>query len=387
MKKTLETEIYSLAFGGNGIGKVDGKVCFVEGALPGEHVLFEVEKEHPKFLEGKVLKRSNDADDRIDPICPHYGICGGCQLQHLAYSKELYYKEKQVVELLSRIGGIKDPKCLSIEASDKEYGYRNTIELHRAREGHYGFYKKKSKEIISINNCPIAVEAINQRLSNGDSSHKAREVTIKADHLGNIWSSDGIGERFYTDRYRDKDIYLSPKSFSQANRYISERISITLDEWMGEDNSNAAFFDAYCGVGFFTFLSSSSFSLFSGIDESRVAIDCAKTTKKKFSNVKTKFYRGIVEKDFFNIFDKNCSKNNVVFLDPPRKGAGKPFLEKLIKNNKVEKIYYLSCDPARLARDIKIMTTGDEFMLTRFKPFDMFPRTMHIETLAELVRK
>ena len=387
MKKTFEIEIYSLAFGGNGVGKIEGKVCFVEGALPGEQVLFEVEKEHPKFIVGKVIERLTDSKDRIEPICPYFGVCGGCQLQYLDYTKELYYKEEQVTDLLSRIGGVKDPKGLKIEASDKEYGYRNTIELHRSREGQYGFYKKKSKEIVSINKCPVSCDAINQRLSVWDSSHKSREVTLKADYLGNVWSSDMMGERFYTDRYRGKDIYLSPKSFSQANRYISERISATLDEWIGKENSKASFFDAYCGVGFFTFLSSSSFSLFAGIDESRVAIECAKTTKKKLSTAKTKFYRGIVEKDFFNIFDQNCSKSNIVFLDPPRKGAGQPFLEKLVKKSKVEKIYYLSCDPARLARDIKIITKSDEFMVTRFKPFDMFPRTMHIETLVELVRK
>ena len=125
----MRTEIFSLAFGGEGIGKVDGKICFVEGALPGEEVEFEVLKDDPKFIKGRVIKILKPSDDRVEPECSYYKDCGGCQLQHISYEKELYYKELQVKDLLERISGLKDLVVGKIVPSEKPYNYRSSVTL------------------------------------------------------------------------------------------------------------------------------------------------------------------------------------------------------------------------------------------------------------------
>ena len=140
--KQYEIEIYGLAFGGNGVGKIDGKICFIEGALPGEKVRFIKQIEKKKFTIGKATEVLKASSDRVKPICPYYGECGGCQYQHLSYEKEVHYKAEQVRELLSRIGGFKEYAFDNITPSSLQYGYRLSITLHRSEKG-YGYFAKE----------------------------------------------------------------------------------------------------------------------------------------------------------------------------------------------------------------------------------------------------
>ena len=128
------------------------------------------------------------------------------------------------------------------------------------------------------------------------------------------------------------------------------------------------------------------FTIRVGIDSNRVAIACAKSTSKDTGMRNAKFYKGDAEKVFFDIFDRNKRNKNILFVDPPRAGVNRGFLEKIRACREADAVYYLSCDPATLARDIKVMTDGEEWGLGRVVPFDMFPRTGHIEVLAEFVR-
>ncbi len=381
----MRTEIYSLAFGGEGIGKIDGKICFVEGALPGEEVEFEAVKVDPKFIKGRVVEVLKPSEDRVAPECPYYKECGGCQLQHILYEKELYYKELQVKDLLERISGIKEPIVEAIVPSDSPYNYRSSVTLHR-RDGKYGFVARDKEIIVAIDKCAIAEESLNESIGELSASGKD-DVTLKSDHNGNVWSSTRPGQRFYVDRYNGFDMYLSPKAFSQANRYIAGKVSDVLNDWIGVSGEGAVFFDAYCGAGFFTFLASKDFSLKIGMDISRIAIDCAKTTLRNSDLTDIKFYKDDAEKEFFNVFSRNKSKENILFLDPPRIGCKKGFLEMVSNCGDLDKVYYLSCDPARLARDVKLLTAEGGLELTRVQPFDMFPQTKHVEVLAEFVRK
>ncbi|MGB2601397.1 MAG: TRAM domain-containing protein [Candidatus Omnitrophota bacterium] len=385
MAKKIRTNIYTLAFGGSGIGKVDGKVCFVDGALPGEEVLFEVEKDTSRYIKGRALEIISRSEDRVEPACRYYGVCGGCQLQHLSYEKELSYKQEQLVELIKRIAGEKDIECANIVRSPDPYHYRTHVTLHKGTEG-YGFYDTVGKDVVKIKKCLIAAEVLNGQLTALSAEGGKDDVTLKADHLGNVWSSDRPGERFFMDEYRGIELSLSPKAFSQANRYIAEKIAETLEEWIGPAGSGYAFFDAYCGVGFFSFLLKNKFDLRVGMDSDRIAIDCAKSTAKKLGLEGIKFYKADAEKEFFDVFNRTKKQENILLIDPPRRGVKKDFLEDIKTHEGVSKIYYLSCDPARLARDVKILTGGNVWKLTRVQPFDMFPRTKHIETLVEFVK-
>ena len=383
MKMKLQIKIESLAYGGRGVGRLDGKVCFVEGALPGEEVVFSVIKDKPHYLEGEVVEILIPSPDRIDPPCEYYNECGGCQLQHLTYEKELHYKNKQIGDFIRRTGVSDDFKCENIVPSRDAYNYRSSITLHAAKKK-IGYYRKQSHDIIDIKKCLIAEEPINLALKEvSQGSKNSNDITIKSNTFGEVFISNRTGDRFFEDSYRNKNIYFSPKTFSQANRYISGKIVETLEEWIGETKKNTVFFDVYCGAGFFSFLINNAFDVKVGIDEDRVAIECAKNTLKNFDEDNIKFYKSNAEEKFCNIFEQYEHENNIVFLDPPRTGVKKNFLYKIKKMKSINRIYYLSCDPACLSRDIKILTSESDWKLKKVKPFDMFPRTKHIETLTE----
>ena len=383
--RQLSTEIYSLAFGGDGVGKVDGKVCFVKDALPGEEVLFNVEKETTSYIKGKLVRVDKPSPDRVEPECPYYGSCGGCQLQHLSYEKELFYKKSQVEELVKRVAGIKQFACDEIVASPSPYNYRSSVTVHKGEAG-YGYYARDGHTVLAIDNCKIADNNINNELSSLEASGRNERVTLKVDHNGHVWSSGRTGERFFIDRYRGVDMTFSPHVFSQCNRYISEKISETLESWIGEAGDDTAFFDVYCGIGFFSFLTRQEFGIKIGIDAERIAIDCAKTTIRNSGTSRTKFYRGIVEEKFPGLFEQNRAEKNIVLIDPPRRGVKKEFLEWMVASEKIDKMFYMSCDPATLARDIKVIIRDGAWKIGRSIVFDMFPRTGHIEMLIEFVR-
>ncbi len=383
--KNPVVEVYSLAFGGDGVGKINDKVCFIQGAVPGDKVEVEITKDQKTYSKGRVLKIVSPSSDRVNPKCEHYQKCGGCQLQHLSYEKELECKQQQVSDLIKRISGLKDIKLEKIEASDKDYNYRSTITLHRSKN-FYGFHSA-DKHIIGIKKCEIAENPINIVLPLGKNDAKQERVTVKSDIEGRVWHSYAAGERFYKDKYNGMELFLSPKSFSQCNRYIASKIADTLNDWIEEeDGKDSVLFDLYSGNGFFTFLTKKTFSMKIGIENDRTAINAAKTTMKENNVENIKFFKTDVESDFNDIFKKHRGKNNIVILDPPRKGASKRLISGLKNNEDIKAIYYISCDPSRLARDIKAMTENNNWKLNRIKPLDMFPKTKHIEVLAEIIR-
>lgn len=383
----IKAEIYSLAYGGAGVARIDGKVCFVQGALPEEVVELNILKNTAKYSQARVTRIIKPSPDRVDPLCPYYGKCGGCQLQHLSYDREIYYKHQQVTELFGRIARMDVKDVMDdMERSPSEYGYRTSVTLHRG-EKEYGYYAASSHTVVPIDRCPIAAPAINGSLKEITAEADKEQITIKADHNGRVWSSCRMGERFYMDRYREIDIYFSTRGFSQCNRRISEKIAETLEQWMVPRSPDTALFDIYCGSGFFSFLIKGDLSLRVGIDESRVSIDCAKNTARHNGINNVKFYRGEAENDLFDIFERHKKKSNICLLDPPRKGVAKDLLEKIRDHEDIGSVFYISCDPARMARDSAIMTQGGKWAVKRIKAFDMFPRTAHIEALAEFTRE
>ena len=353
----------------------------------GEDVLFTVTKETPTYIRGELVKVISASPARIKPECAYYGRCGGCQFQHMPYEMELECKRKEAVELIRRIAGLKDFQCEKIVPSPDPYHYRSSITLHKGQNKKFGYFAANSHNIVEIGNCPIAEKAINAELEEVAAVASKDELTIKTDHAGGVWISDRPGERFFRDKYGDTEIFLSPKAFSQCNRFIAAKISETLGEWIGEADSDTAFFDVYSGAGLFSFSLKNNFGIKIGMDIDRVAIDCAKTTAKTFGHKNVKFYRADAEKEFFDIFEPNKKKKNIVLLDPPRAGVEKVFLENLAASGDITGLYCISCDPARLARDIKIILASGRWKLARTLFFDMFPRTSHIETLAEFVKQ
>jgi 23S rRNA (uracil1939-C5)-methyltransferase len=381
----MRTEIYSLAFGGDGIGKVDGKVVFVRGAVPGDEVVFSPVKATDSYIKGELKELVVPSSDRETPACPFYGVCGGCQLQHLKYEKETEYKKEQVLELLKRVGRLGGFETGPIVPSCGPYGYRSSVTLHRGANG-FGYFLRDSDDIVAITECPVAEKAISGLLREKKDFPFTDEVTLKADVKGKVWISDRAGDRFFEDTYMGFDMFFSPKAFSQCNRYIAGRIVSAIGERLGPPEKGDVFFDMYSGTGFFSFLSGKGFGSVVGMESSGISIDCAKSTMKKHGLKGTKFYKGDVDREFSGLYETHMGGRNFALFDPPRKGMTKGLIQKVVKAKRLEKVLYLSCDPANLARDAKMITESGKLRLARVEFFDMFPRTTHVETLAEFVR-
>jgi tRNA/tmRNA/rRNA uracil-C5-methylase (TrmA/RlmC/RlmD family) len=386
MNEKKEIDIYAMAYGGAGIGKTDGKVCFVEGVLPGEKVCFEPKESKKNFMRGVAVEILMPSPDRVKPECPYYGICGGCQYQHLTYAKELEFKAQQAVDIMSRIGGLRDFELESIVGAEQPYGYRASITLHRSLSG-YGYYAKDNKTIIDIDKCPLATYAINQKIPGLFNASKKKNTTIKSDLAGNAYISNLHGNRFYIDRFLDTEITFSPLAFSQANPQIAASMALWLRESMKRFMAGNVLFDLFCGVGFFGVLMRDLFDTIIGIDNSGIAIDCAVRTKKSLNAENIRFYCADVNKDFPAYYKKMGNALNVILMDPPRSGLNNAMAEYLADINNAGILYYVSCDPATLARDSMIITKSGKWRLTHMRCFDMFARTKHIEAIAVFKRQ
>ncbi|MFC1666372.1 class I SAM-dependent RNA methyltransferase [Candidatus Omnitrophota bacterium] len=381
MQNNYEAEVYGMAYGGMGVARVDGKVYFIEGALPGEKVTFTKRREKKNFGLGRIAEILTPSSSRVEPVCPYYNKCGGCQYQHLDYEKEVYYKAEQVKENLGRIGSFREYSFDGIAPSPLYYGYRSSITLHRSDEG-YGYFALDNKTIITIEQCPLAEDAINRAIKEDLNTLDAkRDITLKSDHKGNVWIKGYQGHRFFKDSYLGTELTFSPRAFSQANRQVAGSTVKKVRELM-QNEKRETLFDLYCGTGFFGMLLRDMFESVVGIDESRIAIDCAKAAKKGLGMDNARFYCGEAEKRYPAYYEKLRGKKNTLIIDPPRSGISKKIAIWLSELKDAESLYYVSCDPAILARDAKILTQNDHWKLMNVSCFDMFPRTKHIESIA-----
>ncbi|MFH1380548.1 MAG: TRAM domain-containing protein [Candidatus Omnitrophota bacterium] len=380
-KEQHEIEIYGLAYGGSGVGKLDGKICFVEGALPGEKVLFVKNTEKKNFTIGCATQILTASNDRVKPECPHYGKCGGCQYQHLNYEKEVSYKKDQVREILARIGGFTEYKFQKIIPAPCCYNYRSSITLHRSKTG-LGFFARDNETIIDITECPLVRNEINAAIDTLSKSGRKDDITIKSDKKGSVWIEGLPGHRFFKDEFLGTELTFSPLAFSQGNREIALSMAEQLRTWIKEEEDRSMLFDLYCGVGFFGMLLRDLFKSVIGIDNSRVAIDCASSSKKDLKANNIKFYRSETDEGFPEYYEKFKGKTNTILLDPPRSGINKTIAKQRLGLKDARTLYYISCDPAKLARDAKLFTQDKIWTLDRVVCFDMFPRTKHIESIA-----
>ena len=380
MQNNYEAEISGMAYGGMGIARVNGKVYFVEGALPEEKVVFTKTSEKKRFGLGRVVEILKPSSSRVEPACPYYNKCRGCQYQHLDYEKEVYYKAEQVKENLGRIGSFREYSFDGIVPSLLHYGYRSSITLHRSLAG-YGYFGWDDKTIITIEQCPLAEDMINRAIKDLNALYTKRNITLKSDHKGNVWISSHPDHLFFKDSYLGTELTFSPRAFSQTNRQVAGSMVKKVREFM-QNEKGETLFDLYCGTGFFGMLLRDMFGSVVGIDESRIAIACANAAKKGLGIDNARFYCGEAEKIYPAYYEKLHGKKNTIIIDPPRSGISKKIAIWLSGLKDAESLYYVSCDSAILARDAMILTQNDHWKLMNVSCFDMFPRTKHVESIA-----
>lgn len=398
----MKVNIEKLDSFGRGVTHIDGKVCFVDGALPEEVVEIEIVKDNKNYSEAIIKKIINKTSNRVRNDCKYYPLCGGCQLRHLNYQDEANFKTNLVKELISRIGSI-DPNIVEECISLDEYNYRNKITFH-VKDGILGLYSSKSNDIVDIDKCLLVDDRINKIIPTLKEMARKNDVSevmvritsndsIMVNFIGNLKYNGELnglvdalyinnklvkGKQLITD-IRYARYYVSPNSFFQVNNEIVDEILLELKSIIKEISPKSVL-DLYCGTGSIGIYVAPLVNEVLGIDYSVSGINDANLNKKLNKLTNIEFVCSRVE----DYIDKLKNKYDLVIVDPPRGGLDSKTINYL-KEMSPASIVYISCNPATLSRDLKELNS--DYEVKHIKPYNMFPRTYHVECVTILCRK
>ena len=385
----------------------DDKISFVADTIPGEEVEVSKIKETSKYNIYSLDKVISKSPKRVEAKCPYFGICGGCDIQHLSYEDGLDFKLNKVKEIFNKFRINYDD--ITIESNPQPYYYRNKVEL-KCLNNKIGFYKINSHELVSIRSCMISSKAINDAIKELNNislpdcdiiirSNYNDEVLLwfKSSHDLNVKREDfskdlKIASIIINDKVIHGEDHLIMKvgnflfkcsydAFFQINPYICEKIADYLQNNVKE---NSVIADLYCGVGFLGILAYSPNKKVYGIEIVENAIKDA-LINKKINNIEHMIFELGDVADVFNRINNKIDHNiDYLIVDPPRSGLDNKTIDTIISKN-ISSIFYMSCDPNTLARDLKLLQ--DYYNIKSVKCFDMFSYTYHIETICILERR
>ncbi|MFY9665050.1 MAG: 23S rRNA (uracil(1939)-C(5))-methyltransferase RlmD [Candidatus Cybelea sp.] len=436
----LELAFTDLLANGQGVGRADGAVVFCFGPIPGELARVRISEVKPRYAVADLVEVLRESPARARPFCPVFGACGGCQLQQLRYPAQLEWKRRVVQEALRRIGGLDGAEVSETIGMSEPRAYRNKMALvvdHRGDSPTLGFYRQRTHDVVPIDACPIVTPKLNADLarlhdlrteeavammlrdarhliarsadSSGESiltvttahrSESARRAAplllhnlpglagitnsfdlpsanaIAGRHHRSLGGEAEIEETIGGVRYR-----FSAASFFQVNVEMVTRIF----DYLGQHvKTPRRLIDLYCGVGTFAlFFAKQGWQVY-GVEENALAIaEAAANARRNGLAQRARFRAAKVERLGVTPELRDAlNEADVCFLDPPRKGCDEATLD-TIAQARVGTIWYLSCDPATLARDSKFLVAKG-YRLGTVQPFDMFPQTGHVEALAQL---
>jgi len=438
-------KIVSVTAKGFGVGYIDDFIIFVDSALTGDELRIHILKVKTRYGYGKILEIITPSPYRIKSQCPVSTNCGGCQWQNCTYEAQLEFKKQIVIDQLERIGGVKNPPVKDILASESLFRYRNKAVFPVVKtESSFaiGMYAMRTHRIIHVNDCNIQHDAhikvlavfkefmtyhkikpydekklkglvrhitIRNSLAtnevmvvitiNGKSIPREKDLikrlkainvnttilSFNETHDNNVLGYEFktlYGNGYITEKLGDISYNLSAPSFFQVNPKQAKVLYSTAVE-MAELNGSQTVIDAHCGVGGVALFTAGSAKEVIGVDIVPSAINDAIKNAELGGITNAKFIVGAAEERVPELL-KEIEGEVIIFLDPPRKGCEPELLTTLIESP-VKKIVYISCDPATLARDIKVLTSGG-FETKNVVPVDMFPMTGKVETCVLLKR-
>ena len=395
----MEVKIEKLDNFGRGITYINDKICFVEGALEGEVVDIDITVDKKKYQEANVINYLKVSDKRVKEDCPFSKVCGGCNLNHMSYSDENDFKKNKIKQLVEKYTSV-DSSLVSDIVYDSRSNYRNKIVLHGNKN--IGLYKKSSNDIVCIDKCILVDDKINsiiEILNRVNKSIKEATIKISNDSKEIMVSIKGevkdtselidnvdvliVNGEFLTDKMQiinpigNKRYYESNESFFQVNKTLTEKLYDEALKVVREDRPDNVL-DLYCGTGTIGIYVSDYCKKIIGVDYNKSNIADANKNKELNKCKNIEFICDKVENqiDKFNNID-------IVIVDPPRAGLDSKTKDYL-KRISSKKIIYISCDPVTLMRDINDL---DSYSVKFIKPFNMFPRTYHVECVCLLERK
>ena len=439
----ITLKITDITSEGNGVGRHEGMAVFVPGTAVGDTALVKIVKLQKSYAYGKLLKLISPSDTRCDADCDSFPLCGGCVFRHIKYSEEKRIKTEIVKNALSRIGGLDIP-VLPIMAG-KDEGYRNKAQYPINGEGRVGFFAPRSHRIIPINNCRLQppifseiarvfelwikqykVSIYNEQTGKGlvrhlylRSSAKSEvlvTVVINGENLPhfeplieilrsmlgdklcgfcininrkqtNVILGDVCktlyGEGYLIDEICGVRLRVSPLSFAQVNHDMAEQLYTAAADAAAPEGKTVI--DLYCGTGAIGLIMASRAKSVIGVEIVPQAVLDARFNAEHNGIKNARFICDDAAGAAAKLRDEGI-KADVVVVDPPRKGCDAELLSIIAESFCPERIVYVSCDPATLARDLKILS-GLGYRTLSATPADLFPRTAHVETVASLVRE
>ncbi len=451
--KELDLKIESLAFGGRGVARLDGFVIFVEGALPGDLVRARVTRSKRSHAEARTVRVLDSSRARVEPVCRHFDICGGCAWQTLAYETQLEFKQSQVAECLAHIGGLSDVENDMPLAAARLWRYRNKVEFSFADDGYgpaLGFHLPGQwRRVFNVEDCLLHSQLTNQIRNHvrefvrssgagvydqGSGSGFWRHLVLReAIHTGEVmvnvvtapgrfpnrerfagelltafpqvksllWSLNGtrasVATGFPFEVLAGRDhineeicglmLKVSPASFLQTNTLMAERLYGKMLDYAGPAAGGLAF-DLYSGVGSIALLLAGrcrrAFGIEIGEEATRLAAENARVNGLENAFFKAGKVRNLLKQVIEETASGEEAPPDLVVLDPPRAGASKKEIERIIKLG-ASRIVYVSCNAATMAANAAVLAEGG-YRLTRAGAVDMFPNTPHIEAVARFDR-
>ncbi|KAG5175641.1 RNA methyltransferase, TrmA family [Tribonema minus] len=412
----LELRIESLTNLGDGVARVTvdgvaGWVVMVGRVVPGELVKAKVYRNHNNYSEATLTEVLEPSPDRVTPQCALFGMCGGCQYQHMAVGAQREWKRQQVVDVLERIGGLRGVAVNAAVGSEHAYGYRSKITPHyeaplRKAPGDVrsiGFQRLPfptlfhdidietvdTQKILDVPQCPIAAararvrDAAAAAFAAGRARFKSKGATLLLRHV-----KEGVvydNKELVTEEVSGLTFKFTAGEFFQNNPYVlPSMVEHVLARARG-DGDVKFLIDAYCGGGLFALCASRHFDACAGVEVSPAAVECATRNAQLNGIENCTFLQGTASAIFDSAQQLFDALSTAVIVDPPRKGCDEVFLAQLFAFAP-RRVVYVSCDPATQARDAKdIVAAGYE--ITDVTPFDLFPQTRHIENVITFERR
>jgi len=374
---------------GEAMGQWEETDVFVTGGIPGEKVVAEVVRVHRRYAAASVIEVLEASEWRIEPPCPYYGVCSGCQWQHVDYQHQLAVKQEKVADALHRVGDFIEPPVLPVRPSPIQYGYRNHARFTINRDGDLGFVNRQTRQFVRIDRCMLMHEGINGPLAELQgkcaetsqlsirSGQETRDTLVQPT-LINPEISLASGQKFYGDSIDGHAFRVSSPSFFQVNVEQTVQVVQVIREALDLKKTDVLL-DAYTGVGTFAVLMAPYVRKVIAVEESSAAVADARLNTGGIPNIE--LVLGRTE----DVLPNLTEKPDAAILDPPRAGCHPRTIESLIELSP-PKIAYVSCDPETLGRDLKLLCES-AYTLEQVVPLDMFPQTHHVECVALLTRK
>jgi len=409
----IEVIVDGFAHGGEGVGRVDGKVVLVAGALPGERVRVTVTEDHPRWSRARLVEVLLPSADRVTPPCPIAQECGGCDLQHVAPVAAGALKTRVVREQLARLGGFGDAAHALVEdcrSAGPDLGYRNHVQLHAGPDGRLGFHRAGSHDVVPTTHCPVATDDVNTLLGRFGADSGASELALRV--LGDsrtaiVTPGDGpvaLPDDVPTLALRQADgrpvvvrgegsaslqvagvtLHVPIDAFFQVNTSGAEALVALVRESAG-DVKHRDVWDLYAGVGLLALPLATDGAHVLAVESvmsATMALGRAATEQELDVRVLTERVEHVTRRAAGG--DRSIDPPEIIIADPPRAGLGRHVIADLGRIAP-SRLVLVSCDVASFARDARDLGAAG-LRLERAVPLDLFPMTHHVEIVATFVR-